>query len=147
MGEEEEGKPEEVRSAWYHLGRSYLDLQHLRMAVEARLRKLYESVPKEEIPAEIVEVLEGYRSMLRREEKELLERITPLLRREPLWEWCSRVRGMGPVACLTFLSFINPYRATTAGKAKAYVGAVPGSRLRAGQKTIGNPEAKGRGPG
>jgi len=66
------------------------------------------------------------------------------LREHPLWSWCERVKGMGPVACLTFLGFIDPFVADTAGKAKSYFGLRPGARMRRGEGLRVNLETKGR---
>jgi len=52
---------------------------------------------------------------------------------------------MGPVAALVYLGFLDAEKADTAGKARAYIGAVPGKGLKAGQKVRFNPLAKGRG--
>jgi len=124
---------------WSFLARAYLDLQHLRMACESRLRKMPKDTPKE-----IRTIMEDYHEMLKKEEKALLKRIAHELKQHPLWEWCEKVKGLGPVACLTFLGFIDPYKADTAGKAKAYVGVVPGKSLKSGKRLNINPEAKGR---
>jgi len=111
----------------------------LRMACEARLRKMSEDAP------EVVRtIMVDYHQALLSEEKELLSRITEQVKSHPLWEWCQRVKGLGPVACLTFLGFINPYKADTAGKVKAYLGLVPGKSMKSGQQLRMNPEAKGR---
>lgn len=122
-------------------GRCYLDLQHLRVAVEARLRRLSE---EEEQNVKLLKVLREYLALLKNDEKKLLHDATMLFEEHPLWRWCKAVRGLGPVACLTFLGFIDPNIANTAGKAKAYCGFVPGRELRARQKAKFNPEAKGR---
>jgi hypothetical protein len=109
------------------------------MACEARIRKM-----GEEAPEAVRAIMQDYRHALRAEERELLARITEQLKEHPLWDWCERVKGLGPVACMTFLGFIDPYKADTAGKAKAYVGAVPGKKLKSGERLRMNPEAKGR---
>jgi len=124
---------------WSYLARAYLDLQHLRMACEARLRKLYKDAPEA-----VKTIMQDYHLALKNEEKELLARITEQLKEHPLWQWCERVKGMGSVACMTFLGFINPFVADTAGKAKAYLGLVPGKGLKSGKQPRINPEAKGR---
>jgi len=127
-------------SMWRYLARAYLDLQHLRIACEARIRKMRE----QNVPEKILAIMENYHQTLRREEKKLLNEITLDLKQHPLWKWCSNVKGLGPVACLIFLGFIDASRADTAGKAKAYFGLIPGAELRSGKRARINPEGKGR---
>jgi len=149
---------------WKYLARAYLDLQHLRMACEARIRKMGKDVPED-----VKAIMDEYHQMLKREEKNFLKRLTGKLKEHPLWDWCDRVKGLGPVAALTFLGFTDPYTAIkewdkkhpdqtdlpikqkeqqgaimTAGKAKAYFGAVPGLKLKSGERLRMNLEAKGR---
>jgi len=126
--------------SWRYLARAYLDLQHLRIACEARIRKMRER----DVPEKILAIMENYYQTLRREERQLLKEITRDLKEHPLWKWCSNVKGLGPVACLIFLGFISASKADTAGKAKAYFGLIPGAELRSGQKARINPEGKGR---
>jgi len=128
--------------AWRYLARAYLDLQHLRMACWARMRKMSEAG---NVPEDVMKIMSSYYKMLLTEEKALLRKISKRLKEHPLWSWCNRVKGMGAVACLTFLGFIDPFKADTAGKAKAYFGIIPGRELRSGKRANMNPEAKGRG--
>jgi len=127
---------------WSYLSRAYLDLQQLRIACQARLRKMREQGVPEEV---CTLIMEDYYLTLKEEEKTLLARITERLKGHPLYEWASIVKGMGPVAALVYLGFLDAKKADTAGKARAYVGAVPGKGLKAGQKVRFNPLAKGRG--
>jgi hypothetical protein len=95
-------------------------------------------------PEAVKRIMEDYYHALKDEEKQFLKQVAEQLKNHPLWEWCERVKGLGQVACLTFLGFINPYEADTAGKAKAYFGLIPGVRLKSGEKANVNLEAKGR---
>jgi hypothetical protein len=88
--------------AWRYLARAYLDLQHLRIACEARLRKLREIKNAPEI---VKHIMEDYHHALLEEEKTFLRQVTEQLKDHQLWSWCEQVKGMGPVACLTFLGF------------------------------------------
>lgn len=133
-----------TRGKFYLLARSYLDLQHLRIAVEHRIRKIKESGFDLEENKPILEVLEVLARELRLEEKRVLEEAKRFIRDHPIWSYCQRVKGMGDVAALTFLGFIDPYVADTAGKARAYFGLVPEAELRSGSKARFNPEGKGR---
>ena len=65
---------------------------------------------------------------------------------------CERVRGLGPVAAMTFFTIINTDKivdrehgeVVTAGKINKYLGLVPGQRLRSGEKMGFNTQMKGR---
>jgi len=122
------------------LARVYLDLQHLRMAVEARMRRLT-SLPED---VEAYRLLSALHSRLLSEEKSWLEQVKALLKGHPIWQYCEKVKGLGPVAAMTFLGFINPHEAASAGKVWAYFGLTPESKLRSGKRASFNPEAKGR---
>jgi tetratricopeptide (TPR) repeat protein len=138
---EEREEEEEGRSAWFYLARCYLDLQQLRQAVQHRLRRLRADP---DAPKEIVSLLESHYSAIREDERNYRMGIRKLVEGDPLYEWCKNVRGMKAIAALLFLGFIDPYKAVTAGKAKAYTGAIPGSKLRRGERGKVNPELKGR---
>ena len=144
--EEEEVEEEEVpdyMKPWRYLARCYIDLQKLRMACQHRIRRL----PKD-APHWIRETLASYYDMLLREEKKTKERAEEQLKEHPiynrLYRWCKNVKGLGVVAALIFLGFIDPYKADTAGKAKTYFGVRPGLARRKGGKSVFNPEAKGK---
>lgn len=122
-----------------YLSRCYLDLQHLRVAVQLRLKNLPEDAPED-----VKKIMEQFFNVLYNEEKNLLKNTEKLLKEHPLWQWCNRVKGLGRVACLTFLGFINPFVADTAGKAKSYIGCVPGKKIKSGERLKVNLEAKGR---
>ncbi|GAH21305.1 unnamed protein product, partial [marine sediment metagenome] len=62
----------------------------------------------------------------------------------PLWEYCEIIKGWGPVACMTWMGYIDPFKAHTAGRVKKYLGIIPGSGLKKGQTAGYNLEAKGR---
>ena len=138
----EEKISEEEISAWKYLCRAYLDLQQLRMSCYHRLRKMKEA----KAPQWLIQIMEDHYQTLKAEEKDLLEDISVKMKeKQPLlYSWCENVKGLGVVACLMFLGFINPLICDTAGKAKAYFGVVPGAKLKAGKKGKYNPHAKGR---
>ena len=119
------------------LARVYLDLQHLRIAVEARMRGLENS-------SEAYKLMQALKDRLKSEEKNWLSQIAKLMHEHPIWDYCKKVKGLGNVGAATFLGFINPYKAVSAGKVWSYFGLTPTSQLRSGQKARFNPEAKGR---
>jgi hypothetical protein len=122
------------------LARVYLDLQRLRIAIESRLRIL--AVSQEDM--ETYKILSALHSRLLNEEKKWLKQIMELAKEHPIWEYCQKVKGMGAIAAVTFLGFIDPYKAVSAGKVWSYFGYAPSQKLRAGQKASFNTEAKGR---
>jgi len=122
------------------LSRAYLDLQQLRIAVGARIRKLYGTGKPD---PEVLRILKAYHARLRSEEKELLAEAMKRIGNHPLRQWCSIVKGLGDVACLLLLGYINP-EVESAGKVWAFFGLFPGAKLRAGKKGKFDPMAKGR---
>ncbi len=120
--------------------RNYLALQKLRMATDARIRKFRDA----DQDGEVMRVLINYRKMIWADEKEALKIAHAVLKEHPLWGWCESVKGLGPVAALTLLGFVNPYKANTAGKAKAYLGLIPGAKRVSGEQSKFNPFAKAR---
>jgi len=123
------------------LSRAYLDLQQLRMAVGARIRKLYR---EREPDPEILRIMKAYHARLLAEEKGLLREAMKRVGDHPLREWCGIVKGLGDVACLMLLGYINP-KAQSAGKVWRLFGQFPGARLQAGKRVVFDPMAKGRG--
>ena len=116
---------------------SYIDVQQMRMATEARLRGLR--------PSPITDTLRQFRSILRSEERRLVKEGIKAFEGHPVVGWCRIVKGLGDVAALFFLGMLNPHEATSAGKAWRYFGLAPGMRKVAGRKGGYNPLAKGRG--
>ena len=122
------------------MGRNFIGFQHMRMAAGARARRFRE----EDQSKELIKMQLDYIKVLTKDEKLLLKQMVELYKDSDLWAWCQSVKGLGPMACATFISYLNPYIADTAGKAKAYVGMIPGAALQAGKKAKLNPIAKGR---
>lgn len=120
--------------------RNYLALQKLRTATDARIRKFRDA----DQDGEVMRVLINYRKMIYADEKEALKVAHTVLKEHPLWDWCQSVKGLGPVAGLTLLGFVNPYKAATAGRAKAYLGLIPGAKRVSGEQGNFNPFAKAR---
>jgi hypothetical protein len=122
------------------MGRNFIGFQHMRMAAGARVRRFRE----EDQSKELIQIQLDYIRVLTKDEKLLLKQMVDLYKDSELWAWCGVVKGLGPMAAATFLSYINPYIADTAGKTKAYMGLIPGATLQAGKKAHSNPQAKGR---
>jgi len=122
------------------MGRNFIGFQQMRMAAGARVRRFRE----EDKSKQLIQIQLDYIRVLTKDEKALLKQIVELYEDSELWAWCQNVKGLGPMAAATFLSYINPYVADTAGKTKAYMGLIPGAALQAGKKANSNPQAKGR---
>lgn len=93
---------------------------------------------------EVYEKLEAHSARLSIEEKTLLKEAKTLYKTHELWNYCERVKGLGPVAAMTFLGYINPYVVKTAGQMNAYLGLIPNMKRVAGERSKFNPEIKGR---
>jgi len=84
------------------LCRSYLRLQRGRISFELTLQHIRPET-------ETYEILDYYYRSIHDDEKGLLDRIKPVIERQPLWKWCSVTDGLGYVAALTFHSFIRTH--------------------------------------
>jgi len=167
--------------------RMYIDHQQLRIGCGHRILKtieafdpelvvLDEGPPKEYVPIEkalntyqqsqnipndvkeALKIMEKYYYMMLEKEKQMLKDGVSLIGKgHELVSWCDRTKGLGDVALLTFLGYINPFKclvkkATERGwrtvissnKAFAYCGLVPGAKLESGKKGKYNPIVKGR---
>lgn len=89
-------------------------------------------------------ILARHKKSLEHEMKLLIKDAMELIEQTQVWEWCKRVKGLGPVGALTFLAYINPERCDTAGKFWAYAGFTPDSKMHKGVRASFNPEIKGR---
>ena len=123
-------------------GRGHVDQQRSRIAADARMRRM-EELGFEETDELYQDQLEQKTAALNAENS-TLKTAYNRLHGHPLYDYCDIIKGYGPVACLTFMSFIDPFKANTGGKAKAYFGLVPDARLVAGARAHYNLEAKGR---
>ena len=89
-------------------------------------------------------VLADHAKRQRKEEELMLKQAKEIFQGSELWAWCERVKGLGEVAALTLLSYVNPEIASSAGKVWKYTGWTPDAKLRAGQQGSFAPGAKGR---
>jgi len=122
------------------VAKTYLDVLQLRMSITQRIADINATNPA----SRALKFLTFTRDMLLKEQKRLLEGAKELFSDHPLWAYCTKIKGFGEVACLTFLGYIDPYKATSAGKARAYFGVIPGYVSKKGLKVNYNREAKGR---
>jgi len=97
-------------------------------------------------------ILLQHKSRLVKQESDLLKSAEELFNDSSIWKFCERVRGLGPVAAMTFFTIINTDKivdrehgeVVTAGKINKYLGLVPGQRLKSGEKMGFNTQMKGR---
>ena len=87
------------------LARSYLDLQQTRIGCEHRLRMLEDENRK---TPQTFTILTSHHAILYKQERDMLKQSGEIFRATQLWEWCERTRGLGPVAAMTFMGYINP---------------------------------------
>lgn len=133
---------EDIRKSIGYLCRNYVDIQHLRIAEQLRLNKLLKS--GEEPPEDIVNTLVTHIRVLQSEEKAIVNEVKKYIKSAELFKFCKRVRGLGVVSAMEFLGYVDIYKATSAGKIKAYAGIIPGGRFEKGKNLKINPEVKGK---
>jgi hypothetical protein len=93
---------------------------------------------------ESYKLLLSHNNRLHKQEKDLLKESTQIFRVSKLWKWCESVRGLGPVAGMTFVGYINPEIAKTVANMWSYLGLTPNQLRRKGQQSNFNPQLKGR---
>lgn len=123
-------------------GRNYLDQQHARISSEHRMRRMRELGFKEDDVLFQDQYAQWEATSLA--EKNNLKTAFSRLSNHPLFKYSQIIKGYGPVACLTYMCYIDPFKAHTAGRAKAYFGVVPKAKREKGKKADYNLEAKGR---
>lgn len=92
----------------------------------------------------IYQILVSHRDRLHKQEKDMVADASDIFEKSGLWEWCLRVRGLGPVAALTFMGYMNPAKTPTLGHFWSKAGLTPGSRLRRGVQGHSSPIIKAR---
>ena len=93
---------------------------------------------------EAYKLLLSHKDRLHKQEKDLLKEATGLFDATRLWQWCESVKGLGPVAGMTFVSAINPEKAKTVANMWSYLGLTPNQLMRKGKQSNFNPQLKGR---
>jgi len=121
------------------LARMYLDAQQTRIGAEHRIRKLSQANKTIDV-TDLEDIVETQKNV----EKEILDLVKKKSGGHLLWTWAKANAGIGEVGVMTFLGYINPFIADTAGKAKAYLGLTPNHGLKKGLNHKCNFEAKGR---
>jgi hypothetical protein len=93
---------------------------------------------------EAFKLLLSHKDRLHKQEKDLLKEATKIFNATGLWKWCESVKGLGPVAGMTFVSAINPEKAKTVANMWSYLGLTPNQLRRKGEQSNFNPQLKGR---
>lgn len=103
---------------------------------------------------QIYALLLSHKVRLHAQETDMLKQAKEVMSQLALIRFCERVRGMGDVAALTLMGYIQPIRVINSetGETKIvrfpellrYAGLAPGSALRAGEQGNFNPQFKGR---
>lgn len=121
-------------------------------SVKRKMVKLKKDVDKAEVEkvTKIVEDTKEFQMLasahvrFKKLEQELLDDSEKIFSDTELWTWCKDTKGLGPVAAMVFLGYINPEIATHAGKVYAYIGATPTSKRRKGRKGNFDAEIKSK---
>lgn len=92
----------------------------------------------------IYQILISHRDRLHKQEKDMLADASDIFETSNVWEWCLRTRGLGPVAALTFMGYMNPAKTPTLGHFWSKAGLTPNSRLRRGEQGHSNPLIRAR---
>src|SRR5215510_6418467 len=92
----------------------------------------------------IYQLLIAHRDRLKKQEEDMLKDASEIFQSSALWDWCERVKGLGPVAALTFMGYMNPAYTPTLGNFWSKAGLTPGSRLKRGVQGKSNPQIRAR---
>jgi len=121
------------------LARTFVNAQKTRIACASRLTKF-----RPYLEADEVAVLEEIHSIAEACENDIVAKMKEATKDHLLWQWSENVKGLGERGVITFLGYIDPYKAETGGKAKSYLGLVPNKGRMKGQEHNVNFQAKGR---
>jgi predicted nucleic acid-binding Zn-ribbon protein len=121
------------------LGRNFINAMKTRIACQSRINKFEEYLSPDEL-----EVLKDIRDLAEATENDIVTKIKEQTKGHLLWQMAENVKGLGDRGVITFLSYIDPYKADTGGKAKAYLGLAPNKGRQKGQDHNVNFQAKGR---
>ena len=92
----------------------------------------------------IYQILISHKRRLHEQERDMLVDAANIFQVSALWDWCLSVKGLGPVAALTLMGYMNPALTPTLGHFWSKAGLTPGSRLRRGVQGHSSPIIKAR---
>lgn len=94
--------------------------------------------------SDVYKLVIAHKERLHKQERDLLDQSVELFGDSELWKWCNEVKGLGPVAGMTFVGYINPRSYPTINTVWSQLGLTPTSKLTKGQQAKFNPLLKGR---
>jgi hypothetical protein len=102
----------------------------------------------------IYALLLSHKVRIHRQELDMLDQAKEVIKNLGIVKYCQRVRGMGDVAALILMGYIQPMKPDPNDDYKmkivrlpellAYAGIIPGASLKAGEQGKFNPQFKGR---
>lgn len=92
----------------------------------------------------IYQILLTHKTRIKKQETDLIEDAKAIFQNTGVWDWCLGTRGLGPVASLTFMGYINPAKTPTLGNLWSMCGLTPGSKFRRGEQGHSSPIVKAR---
>lgn len=93
---------------------------------------------------EIYKILLSHKLRIKKQETDLIDDAKNIFQTTGVWEWCLRTRGLGPIAALTFMGYINPTKTPTVANLWSQCGLTPGSKFRRGEQGHSSPIIKSR---
>lgn len=97
--------------------------------------------------SETYKIVIAHKQRLHKQEKDLLKDCVKLFEHSELWQWCLGVKGLGEVAGMTFIGYIDPTKTKDKGvnAVFSYLGlSAERSRLKKGEQAHFSPKLKGR---
>lgn len=93
---------------------------------------------------DIYKILLTHKKRIKKQETDLIEDAKYIFQTTGVWDWCLRTRGLGPVAALTFMGYLNPAKTPTLANLWSLCGLTPGSKMKRGQQGHSSPIIKAR---
>lgn len=134
---DDEGKETRSRKIILTKGETEEEQKEIEEQTQTTLEKFREE-------NESYKLLLTHNKRLHKQEIDLLKESVKIFNATKLWQWCESVRGLGPVAAMTFVGYINPDIAKTVANMWSYLGLTPNQLKRKGQQANFNPQLKGR---
>jgi hypothetical protein len=116
---------------------------------EDEQKKIDENIEKEtkyfKENSNTYKIIIAHKARLHKQEKDLLKDCVDLFRDSELWKWCLGVKGLGEVAGMTFIGYIDPTKTDNVNQLFSFLGmSAQRSKLKKGEQAHFNPKLKGR---
>jgi|SRR5215510_2888200 len=134
---DDEGREKRARKVEYVKGETEDEQADIDKAIDVTLADFREN-------NESYKLLLSHKDRLNKQETDILKESAKIFNVTKLWQWCERVKGLGPVAAMTFVGYINPEVAKTQDRMHSYLGLTPNQLKRKGVQVNFNPQLKGR---